>query len=274
MKSYCSLAMTGLAFFYLVGAHTALASEEIRTIATRPDVTETVLLIKPEQPPVADLVMFVGNGGDIGLDKQWPVGRRGKNFLFRSADLFVKAGFLVAVLDAPSDSSGGLWNRRTSQDHAEDVAALIALLRREAPAPVWLVGTSMGTLSAANAAARLTAGGPDGVVLTSSVTQPSRRSAETLFSASLENIKVPLLVVSHDNDSCPSSPPWAAETIAERAAQAPKHQVLSFKGGKPAESDPCEALSAHGYFGIEAEVVAAIADWVAGATGAKPTTTP
>jgi hypothetical protein len=36
---------------------------------------------------------------------------------------------------------------------------------------VWLVGTSMGTVSATSAAARLAgAGGPDGLVLTSTVT--------------------------------------------------------------------------------------------------------
>jgi hypothetical protein len=37
---------------------------------------------------------------------------------------------------------------------------------------------------------------------------------------------------------------------------------LSFEGGPPAQSDACEAKSAHGYLGIEAEVVAGIAAFI------------
>jgi hypothetical protein len=37
---------------------------------------------------------------------------------------------------------------------------------------------------------------------------------------------------------------------------------LSFEGGPPAQSDACEAKSAHGSLGIEAEVVAGIAAFI------------
>ena len=39
---------------------------------------------------------------------------------------------------------------------------------------------------------------------------------------------------------------------------------MTVKGGKPAESGECEALSAHGYFGKEAETVSAIKSWILG----------
>ena len=37
---------------------------------------------------------------------------------------------------------------------------------------------------------------------------------------------------------------------------------MTFEGGAPAESGPCEARSPHGYLGIEPDVVKAIADWI------------
>jgi hypothetical protein len=50
-------------------------------------------------------------------------------------------------------------------------AAVIAWLKQQAPVPVWLVGTSRGTQSAAYIATEATPaqGGPDGIVLTSTI---------------------------------------------------------------------------------------------------------
>lgn len=109
----------------LLLAAPARAAEEVRIIPTRPGVTEAVLLIRPEGPPSASVILFTGGAGAIGLKPDWPQGKRGGNFLVRSADLFARAGFLVAVLDVPSDSSA-LWNLRSGESHARDVAAAIA----------------------------------------------------------------------------------------------------------------------------------------------------
>jgi len=49
----------------------------------------------------------------------------------------------------------GLWNFRTSAAHAEDTKYVIAELRKMFDIPVWLIGTSMGTVSAANAAGEI-----------------------------------------------------------------------------------------------------------------------
>src|SRR5262249_56113503 len=77
-----------------------------------------------------------------------------------------EAGLLGAMRDTPSDRTS---LARVSSDHARDVGALIAALRAAAPVPVWLVGTSMGTISAVSVASQLDTGGPDGIVLTSTV---------------------------------------------------------------------------------------------------------
>ena len=98
--------------------------------------------------------------------------KNGGNFLVKVREQFASHGFLVSVFDAPSDQKGsdGMLGYRVTEDHAADVAAVVKRLRELATVPVWLVGTSRGTISAANAAARLPPpSGPDGIVLTSTM---------------------------------------------------------------------------------------------------------
>lgn len=239
------------------------APEELRTIPTRPGVTQALLLLRPPGPgaPVATVVLFAGGDGDLALTAAG-IGKLQGNFLLRTRQRWAREGFLVAILDRPSDRTGGLWNFRTTAEHAADVRAAIAALRETARVPVWLVGTSMGSLSAANAAARLTEGGPDGVVLTSSVTETSKLSYETTRHAGLGDIRVPTLVVHHKDDACRASPYSGAEAIVRALRQAPAKELLAFEGGRPPISHPCEAKAAHGYLGIEATVVEAIGTWI------------
>ena len=238
------------------------AAEQVVSVPTRPGVTEKILLIRPQGPPAASVVLFVGGPGKAGLKMPWPTGHRGGNFLFRSADRFVQDGLLVAVIDTPSDHPDGLWDWRTGQDHAADIAAVIAALRAEVKAPVWLIGTSMGTLSAASAAARLKTGGPDRIVLTSSVTERTRWSEETVGTVRLQDIAVPVLIVHHAHDGCRASPYAGAEALMDRLRNSAKHEFMAFDGGAAPRSDPCEPFAQHGYLGIENKVADAIAAWI------------
>ena len=116
-------------------------------------------------------------------------------------------------------------------------------------------------MSAANAAARLTAGGPDGLVLTSSVTRQGRERSETVGDVRLKDVRVPTLVVHHRQDACRVTPYADTVALLRDFSAVPRRELLSFDGGSP-ESGPCDARAAHGYFGIEAEVVLAIAKWI------------
>lgn len=256
------LATLGLAFALggpaPVPAHAA--DEELRTAPGRPGVIQSFLLTRPRTTPVASVILLAGGDGVVALAPDGPTRLQG-NFLVRTRQRFASEGLLVAVLDAPSDRPG-LWNFRTTAEHAADLKAAIAALREIANVPVWLVGTSMGTLSAASAAARLKEGGPDGIVLTSSVSEISRQSGESVRHVSLGDIRVPVLIVHHRHDGCRASPyAWAAD-MPRALKQAPAKEVLTYEGGRPPISDPCEAKSAHGYLGLEAQVVSAIAAWI------------
>jgi len=237
------------------------ADEELRTIPARPGVTESFLLLRPAGAPVASVIIFAGGDGNLAMTADG-IGQLQGNFLVRTRIRWVREGFLVAVLDQPSDRKNGLWNFRTTAEHATDVKQAIAAMREIARAPVWLVGTSMGSLSAASAAARLTEGGPDGIVLTSSVTETSKMSYETTRHAGLGDIRVPTLVVHHKDDGCRASPYSGAEDILKALKRAPVKELMAFEGGSPAISAPCEAKAAHGYLGIEAKVVSAIGAWI------------
>ena len=120
---------------------------------------------------------------------------------------------------------------------------------------MWLIGTSNGSVSAANGAARIGPPGVAGVVLTSSVWLAG------MAGVALEQIRVPVLVVHNRDDGCRNSPFDHAAMGIARMSQARVKELLAVSGGA-VRSGPCDALSPHGYCGIEDQVVPAIIAWV------------
>src|SRR5262249_13252009 len=123
------------------------------------------------------------------------------------------------------------------------------------PVPVWLVGTSMGTISAVSVASQLDTGGPDGIVLTSTV-QPA-------LSAGGGCGPRPTLLVPQQSGCLPVSPFSVRAAAALSVSPFPRHELLTFSSTRIiAGSNPCGALSPHGYLGIEGDVVHAIVEWI------------
>jgi hypothetical protein len=208
------------------------------------------------------VILFAGGDGALHLDSGGRIAALGGNFLVRNRGRFAERGFMVAVPDAPSDHANGLSRFRGSREHAEDIRAMIATLRATAPAPVWLIGTSMGTVSAANGAARLHEGGADGLVLTSTITRWNKREGESVGDVKLKDIAIPTLVVHHREDACQFTPFSDIPGLLRDLSKAPRRELITFEGGEPPQSSPCEARAAHGYLGLDAQVVNAIADWI------------
>ena len=241
---------------------------ELRTIPTRPGVTQSFLLIQPRSKPTASLILFAGAHGRLAPSPQG-IGWGEGNFLVRNRERFAQQGFFVAVADVPSDRPQGLWNFRTSAAHAEDIQYMIAELKRISDIPVWLIGTSMGTVSAVNAAVRLKEGGPNGLVLTSTVTKESRQVSETVNHVRLKDIRVPTLIVHHRQDDCVSTPYELAVALIRSLTQSPKKELLAFSGGDLSVSDPCGEKSFHGFLGLDAEVITAITSWIKTVHGSR-----
>jgi pimeloyl-ACP methyl ester carboxylesterase len=245
---------------------TALAaSEEVISLQTRDGVQQKYILIQPDNPQAA-VILFAGGKGalDLGgsLFGSAAIGWGEDNFVVRTRDRFAGHGLMVAVVDAPSDRQGNkgmLGGFRSSSAHVTDIDAVIADLRQRADVPVWLVGTSRGTESAANVAIH-SSQNPHGLVLTSAMTE-SNRGGDAVTEMPIGRIRIPTLILSHRQDGCNKTPPEGAEQIRAGLTNAGKVEVKYVTGGRE-QGDPCKAMSHHGFLGIEDEVVSYIADFI------------
>lgn len=230
----------------------------VRDVATRPGVTVPVLVIKPERP-IATILLFPGGAGRVTFQLDGSTGYRG--FPVRKPELFAQQGFVTAVISAASDAPTTHIFRETAA-HADDIRHVIALLRKEANVPLWLVGHSAGSVSVANAAINLRDEGIAGIVLISSKNgKPDPRSGN-LDGLNIESITVPTLVVHHEQDECAYTQFINARRLMGRLKKAGKSELISFKGGGPVGGDPCGSLHYHGFPGLEQDVAPRIAEWI------------
>jgi pimeloyl-ACP methyl ester carboxylesterase len=242
------------------------ASADLVSIHTPRGASQAFILIKPETP-VATVILFAGGHGALGLKSATTMNWGAANFLVRAREKFASQDLMVAVMDAPGDEQKGMSAIfRMSEAHAGDIAAVAGYLKAQADVPIWLVGTNMGTFSAAEGAIAVKA--VDGLVLTSTITRarPGWRILQShsdgVASMPLARITVPTLILSHRKDGCDISPPADAPKLTKRLTKAAKLNAVLLDGGKPPQSEPCEAKAPHGYWGIEDQAVETIAKFV------------
>lgn len=228
------------------------------TIPTRPGVTVRLVLDSPAAPPKGVLLMFPGGQGARKFEVEGETVNLGRNFLVHTLPLFVRHGWAVAVVDAPSDLPEGMSDTfRTSRSHAEDIRRSIDYLDRQGWRPLYLVGTSRGTLSAAYLAGALTDTRIKGLVLTASL-------GKMLQSLPLNRIGLPVLLVHHRDDACHLCPFAEVLKLKGQFPRSPRVDFMAVAGGLPPQSGPCQPWSPHGFFGMEAQAVQAISDWLEG----------
>ncbi len=250
-----------------VSTGAAGAAQEIVAVDTGPGVTVRVLLLAPTESPSATLLMFPGGFGDNHFGEKNGKVWLGKNFLLRAARPLAARGLLIAVIDTPSNHPQGMDDAfRMGKAHVEDVKKVLGVLAERATVPIYLVGTSRGTLSGAALATSLDDPRVAGLILTSSIVESGRgrNRIATVYQLPLERITMPVLVVHHRQDTCWATPIRAAAGLPAALSGSAKVNFVEVEGGDPPQSDPCEALAPHGFFGRERDVVAVIADWIAG----------
>jgi predicted alpha/beta-hydrolase family hydrolase len=245
----------------MLGAASSAFAQEMVSVTSRPGVTQSfVIADMGGRKPEAIALLYIGGSGNINLRTEGGRVKFGaRNFLPRSRAEFARNGIIPVVMDAPSDQGDLTDGYRMGEEQAADARAVIAELKKRYPGlPLHVVGTSRGTISAAHVARALGAE-VSGVVLTSSLFGSSERrkaSLGSLRSFDFASIKLPLLFVHHREDGCEHTPYSKAQMLAGQ------YPLVSVRGGKPPESGPCDPLSAHGFFGREAETVDAIAGWM------------
>lgn len=239
----------------------AQTMQTVVDIPTRSGVTQRMLVLRPPDPKAA-MILLPGSHGGLQMFPNGSLKWGDGNFLVRSRQLFADQGLVVAVVDAPSDRQSWpyLAGFRQTPEHVADLKEVVAWLRETVKVPVWLVGTSRGTQSAAYVATELAGpDAPDGIVLTSTILVEA--NGRPVPAMPLGKIQVPVLVVHHEQDGCAYCAFSEMHALMTKLTSSPRIQLLPFKGGEN-KGNPCEAFAHHGFNGIESEVVQKIAAWV------------
>jgi hypothetical protein len=240
------------------------ADAEAVTIDTTFTVkTPPVRLERPAHRARASVILMAGGNGALELDATGTMQSLTGNFLIRSADLFLRHGLNVMMPDtAPANPGGINLLHRVSATHAAELQGFINAAVNRWGKPVWVVGTSNGSVSAVTAGGfQPPLAGLTGVVLTSSVTVIANPGVAATFNTYATNIIVPAQVVWHQDDHCTFSPATGSATLFGIIPSTDKASA-SFKGGHSVATDPCGGFSEHGYAGIEEDVVERIAHFI------------
>jgi len=248
-------------FFLAFGpaAHSFQAGTMERVQSSRSDA-QIPVFFSGSADSVATLVLLPGGAGGIGKlgADNWP---DGGNFLIRTAQMFAAQSFNVALVSRPTDQTDMDYPFRNSDAHIDDLRRVIRLSKSRWNAPVWLIGTSRGTVSGTAAAIAMRDEGLiAGLVLTSSVT--SGKVVGAVPGQALGQLKIPVLVVHHALDACKVCRPQEAKTIDAKLVNSPMHAFWMLDGGGNPTGDPCEPMHYHGFIGMESQVVQQVGDWI------------
>ena len=246
------------ALWFLLSSSPAFALKELRSIPTRPDVTMNILLRdKNASVSPTALILFPGGNG-AGLFRLEPDGKVvGRNFLVRTSRE-VAQEFTAVLVDAPSDNHQGMESDfRKSDEHAADITILMDYLVAHGVKRIFLVGTSMGTLSVASLGSKIKHPALKGIILTSSVEYRG-----FMRWIPLEKIRVPVLMLHHGSDGCKLCSFSEAKRTRNALQETTEVDLVEIEGGDLPRSGPCEPLSQHGFYGVEEKPIQAIIDWV------------
>lgn len=256
-----------LLVFAVLASAPAMALEVVVDIPTRGTVMH-VLVDAPDNAKAA-VILIAGGAGRLDIASSGRIGSLAGNQVVRTRSDYAKAGFIAATPDIAEDLKDGVSGVRSSYrwgtEQAEDLGLLVDYLRRQAP-KVYLVGTSRGALTVANAAVRLQGTQkPDAIVITSGMLmdQGKRQPSVQGNVSPLDNITMPVLLMANEYDACAVTPASSVAPFAKQLKAAAKVDVVMLKGGeadKPGQE--CEAGGFHGFRGLDAEVVAAITGWL------------
>lgn len=252
MTRFLRLALcSGLALWLSI----ASAQDQLVRLPTREAQTISYWWM-PREGATATVILLSGGSGGIGFRDGEP---RSNNFLIRSREFFRSQGLNVALLGNPSDMREMDDTWRVSEAHRADVREVMADIRSRSRAPIWLVGTSLGTVSATALGIALQEQ-LAGIVLTASITSYSQAAA--VPKQDLARLRLPVLVYHHRQDACRSTQAHETSHIMRGLSQAPVKKLMIVEGGENPTGDPCQARHWHGFIGMEAQAVQNIADWI------------
>lgn len=244
-------------------------SEELVTLDTRKNVTETFLLFEPVgKPPRGVVLLLPGHHGVLHFTKlgdQYIVkNERGGITSWKETPILVaKAGFAVALVNTPSDNKSGIDTIfRRSNKHSADMNAVINYLNDRYKQKVNLWGHCLSTVSPPAIIAHNDNQGVAGMILSSSRTTANKG---TVYQVKGKPVRVRTLLVHHRQDTCDGTPyKNVPDLVNYYKKTAPDVELISVSGGNNSGAYNKHGCSGghHGYAGQRKPVVKAIIKWL------------
>jgi hypothetical protein len=227
MKKQRGIGILGVAAMVIgLAAGSARADETVSIGGSR------AVLIKPKAPRASVILMPGGDGAIRAGDAGDIHGMMG-NQLVRTRHAYAARGLAVLVVDTNTDLSSAVQ--------------YMAAIKR----PVTVIGTSMGTIRAAQGIAR--GARPDALVLTSGFLSAQSGSSNNVMSILGSPASLPrTLVIHHTQDSCRVTLPAGVEPFIKWSAGRAR---VTWVSGGGSEGDACEAMSHHGFNGQDGQIV-------------------
>jgi hypothetical protein len=244
------------ALFFLFSVFNIHAQEGMLKLDVSRNDAHLPLYVMSNPNAVATLILLPGGDASTG---NIVYGRpRSGNFLARSKEYFFNENLNVVVMFRASDLAKLDFPYRL-KEHVAEIAKVINFSKEKFGKPIWLVGTSRGTVSATAAALALGNKEVQGLVLTASVTNKAIGAIKT---QNIGDLKIPVLVVHHKNDACKICVPYEASRITSDLKSSPAKRFVMIDGGSDPVGDPCEAKHWHGFINYEKQTVKIITDWI------------
>jgi hypothetical protein len=253
----------------LAAGNAQAQTEKVVEIPSRGTKVRALLNVPPN--PVASVVLLAGGHGILALSPDGAIGWGAGNQLVRTRAAYAKAGFATIVPDSAPDmgtpkapKNGFRW----SAEHGRDIGAVVAYMRT-IKQPVALVGTSRAAVATGASLTHVTGPGrPDMVVLTAPMlmTHGNQPSLQQAMSNNPAKAQLPFFVIGHRKDGCAYTSPASIEAF--RKWHGGKLDVTMLDGPE-GRGDPCDALAAHGFAGIDGEVVSNVSAWIKARAGGK-----
>jgi hypothetical protein len=179
------------------------------------------------------------------------------NFLIRSRRHLADESIAILTIDCQSES-GDICSSsyQASNERQAHVQKLMNEVKKRYPTiqEVWLVGTSMGTISSSfmpTYAPRAYAG----AIHTAAITEPyARNSYRELINFDYKKSGAPQFFIHHKDDPCYLTTWSGAKSISDKYGV----PIITVFGGSNFQGNPCNAFTEHGFRGKELEVMQTI----------------
>ncbi len=224
---------------------------------------QRILIYSPRRPRLL-LVLLPGGDGILALGPRGLIHRGGDQPLVRAAPEMVAYGLGLVLVDAPSEQwdQGGLQEGfRCGARHQQDLVGVVEYLEGRWPeVPRWVVGYGRGAISAVRLALPWDQHMLDGLVLVSPP-NPDPQEPCSLARLALEEIRVPTLIIQHEQDACPGFSLEGCRRLLARLKSARESELLAVRGGV-SKGGACAYSSFHGFAGRSRDLALALVRWV------------